>query len=110
MTIEALRTLDELGAVPAATMVRQRLRALGVIQIPRGPQTRTRDNPAGLTTRQLDVLVLLVEGLTNSEIAERLVLSPRTVDHHGSSILDKLGVATRRDAARVAADLGVTPA
>ncbi|HET9556879.1 MAG TPA: helix-turn-helix transcriptional regulator, partial [Actinomycetota bacterium] len=66
----------------------------------------TRANPAGLTDRQLEVLQLLAEGLTNAEIADRLVVSVRTVDHHVAAILAKLNVASRREAARAAADLG----
>jgi DNA-binding NarL/FixJ family response regulator len=65
----------------------------------------TRANPAGLTTRQVDVLALLAEGMTNAEIADRLVLSVRTVDHHVSAILGKLGVPTRRAAAASARSL-----
>ena len=68
-------------------------------RIPRGPTLATRENPAGLTERQLDVLGLLAEGLSNPEIAARLVLSVRTVDHHVSAILTKLGVSSRREAA-----------
>ncbi len=67
--------------------------------VPRGPRAATRANPAGLTARQLAVLELLREGLTNAEIAERLVLCVRTVDHHVAAILSKLGVSTRREAA-----------
>ena len=100
VVLTALATLDGLGAGPAATLVRRRLRALGVQRIPRGPMPATRENPAGLTERQLDVLALLAEGLSNPEIAERLVLSVRTVDHHVSAILAKLGVSSRREAAR----------
>jgi DNA-binding NarL/FixJ family response regulator len=51
------------------------------------------------------VLALLTEGLTNAEIADRLVVSTRTVDHHVSAILTRLGAPTRRDAVRMAADL-----
>ena len=94
----ALRTLERLAARPAAAIVRARLRELGAT-VPRGPRAATRANPAGLTARQLAVLELLREGLTNAEIAERLVLSVRTVDHHVAAILSKLGVSTRREAA-----------
>ena len=62
-------------------------------------------HPAGLTTRQADVLDLLADGLTNAEIAVRLVLSTRTVDHHVSSILTRLGVASRREAGALARSL-----
>ena len=61
--------------------------------------------PAGLTPRQLEVLSLLSEGLTNAEIADRLVVSPRTVDHHVAAVLTKLGATTRREAARRAVEL-----
>ena len=62
----------------------------------------TRENPAGLTARELEVLALLVEGLRNAEIAERLFVSEKTVDHHVSAILRKLDVPTRAQAAREA--------
>ena len=87
--------------------VHGRLRELGVNSIPRGRSAATRANPAGLTERQLDVLALLVDGLTNAEIAARLVISPRTADHHVSAILDKLEVRTRKEAAAQARRLGV---
>jgi DNA-binding CsgD family transcriptional regulator len=98
-TLEALRLLDDLGAGPAATLARRRLRDLGVRQIPRGPQPVTRADPDGLTPRQLDVLALIADGLTNAEIATRLVVSPRTVDHHVAAVLGKLGVTNRKEAA-----------
>jgi DNA-binding CsgD family transcriptional regulator len=97
-TLEALRTLRALGAEPAVAVVKNRLRELGVRVVPRGPAPATRTHPAGLTSRQVDVLDLLGEGLTNAEIATRLVVSVRTVDHHVSSILGKLGVPSRRAA------------
>jgi DNA-binding CsgD family transcriptional regulator/tetratricopeptide (TPR) repeat protein len=106
LTGEALRTLEDLGAEPAAAGVRERLRAMGA-PVPRGPRAVTRANPAGLTPRQLAVLGLLREGMTNAEIADRLVLSVRTVDHHVAAVLDKLGVRSRREAAAAAAELGV---
>jgi DNA-binding NarL/FixJ family response regulator len=87
--------------------VRAVLRELGATRIPRGRLRATRENPAGLTQRQVDVLALLATELTNSEIADRLVVSTRTVDHHVSAILTRLDVGTRRDAARRAAVLGL---
>jgi ATP/maltotriose-dependent transcriptional regulator MalT len=105
-TAEALGALEALGAQPAAAVVRERLRAMGA-PVPRGPRAVTRANPAGLTPRQLAVLGLLREGMTNAEIADRLVLSVRTVDHHVAAVLDKLGVRSRREAAAAAHELGV---
>jgi DNA-binding NarL/FixJ family response regulator len=75
------------------------------MRIPRGPRRTTRANPAGLTARQLEVLALIAEGFTNAEIADRLVVSQRTAEHHVAAVLAKLGIATRRDAARRAAEL-----
>jgi DNA-binding CsgD family transcriptional regulator/tetratricopeptide (TPR) repeat protein len=103
---DALRMLETLRAEPAAARVRERLRAMGA-PVPRGPRAVTRANPAGLTPRQLAVLGLLREGMTNAEIADRLVLSVRTVDHHVAAVLDKLGVRSRREAAAAAQQLGV---
>jgi DNA-binding CsgD family transcriptional regulator/tetratricopeptide (TPR) repeat protein len=104
-TLQALTVLDGIGAKPAVAMVRRRLRGLGVTRLPRRPQPGTLANPAGLTDRQLEILRLVASGLSNAEIARRLVVSPRTVDHHVSAILHKIGVRTRRDAAAWAADL-----
>jgi len=98
-TLRALTILDGLGARPAVAMVRRRLRGLGVTRMPRRPQPGTLANPAWLTDRQLEILRLVATGLSNAEIAQRLVVSPRTVDHHVSAILQKIGVRTRRDAA-----------
>ncbi|HSK35474.1 MAG TPA: AAA family ATPase [Actinomycetota bacterium] len=103
--LEALAELDRLGAVAAANLVRRDLRRMGVSHLPRRPRPRTRANPAGLTDRQLEVLELLAEGLTNAEIADRLVVSVRTVDHHVAAILAKLNVGSRREAARAVPNL-----
>jgi DNA-binding CsgD family transcriptional regulator len=105
--LTALGTLDELGARPLATVVRRRLRALGMSRIPRGPRDETRVNPAGLTARQVDVLRLLSQGYTNAQIASQLVVSVRTVDSHVAAVLGKLGAASRHEAASCAAELGV---
>jgi DNA-binding CsgD family transcriptional regulator len=104
---EALRSLQTLGARPASSVVTRRLRDLGVRSIPRGPRKRTRENPVGLTARELDVLALVCEGLRNAEIAQRLVVSEKTVDHHVSSVLRKLDVHTRGEASAQALKLGL---
>jgi DNA-binding CsgD family transcriptional regulator/tetratricopeptide (TPR) repeat protein len=98
----ALQACLELGARPLAAIVARRLRELGASDVPRGPRPTTRDNPAQLTTREIEVLRLVATGLRNTEIAGRLFLSPRTVGHHVSAILRKLGVATRGEAAAAA--------
>ena len=103
---EALETARALGAAPLAARVTRRLRALGH-PVPHGRRESTRAHPAGLTERQTEVLALLAEGLSNAEIADRLVVSERTVEHHVAAVLDKLGVAGRRAAAGRAADLGL---
>jgi DNA-binding CsgD family transcriptional regulator/tetratricopeptide (TPR) repeat protein len=106
----AVGALQELGAKPAEAIVARRLRDRGVRDLPRGPRARTRSNPAGLTARELEVLALLTEGLRNADIAARLVVSAKTVDHHVSAILRKLGVRTRSEAVAAAwrLDLGVS--
>ncbi len=105
-TVEGLRILDALGATAAADRARERLRAMGT-RVPRGPRPATRANPAGLTDRQLAVLGLVSEGLTNAEIADRLTVSVRTVDHHVAAVLGKLGVRSRREAAAAAHERGM---
>lgn len=105
--LAALSILDGVGAEPLARTVRTTLRDLGVARVPRGQLPSTRDNPAGLTHRQAQVLRLVAQGLTNSQIAARLVLSVRTVDTHVAAILTKLDAPTRRDAARRATTLGL---
>jgi DNA-binding CsgD family transcriptional regulator len=104
---EAFAILESLGAKGTSTALRERLRAAGVRGVPRGPRTTTAANPAGLTKREMDVLLLLAKGLPNAEIARRLVRSEKTVDHHVSTILSKLAVRTRTEAASTARELGL---
>jgi DNA-binding NarL/FixJ family response regulator len=105
--LDGLRMLDDLGARPAAAVLRRRLRRRGVAQVPRGPKPTTRANPRGLTDRQLEILRMLAAGRTNAEIAAKLVLSIRTVDHHVSAVLQKLGVTSRRQASTACVELGL---
>jgi DNA-binding NarL/FixJ family response regulator len=85
-----------------ADIIRQKLREAGVQTIPRGPRAATKENPIGLTNRQAEILDLLTASLTNAEIAARLHISPKTVDHHVSAILGKLDVSSREEAAELA--------
>jgi ATP/maltotriose-dependent transcriptional regulator MalT len=95
---EALAILDQLGAAPAAQALRRQMRARGVRIVPRGSRTSTRRNPLGLTRREAQILALLSEGLRNAAIARRLFVATKTVDHHVSAILTKLGVPSRAEA------------
>jgi len=104
---QALATFQRLGAVPATRVVTQLLRSAGVHGIARGPRRSTMNNPAQLTARQIEILELLADGLTNAEIAARLYITPKTVAHHVSAVLGKLGVRSRRQAAAEAQKLGV---
>lgn len=101
---KAVALLEQIGAVPAAALARQRARACGAqAQLPkprRGPYAAAREHPSGLTRREAQVLELLLDGLSNLEIAQRLCRSERTVEHHVSTLLGKLGATTRLDLLR----------
>lgn len=103
----ALKILEQLNAAPMAGILRRKLRAGGIRDVSRGAQERNRQNPHGLTTRELGVLEQLTQGRRNADIARRLFVSEKTVDHHVSSILGKLGVRSRGEAAAAAHRLGL---
>ncbi len=102
----AVNMLDELGAPCAKARIARKLRELGA-SVPRGKRASTRANAAELTAREVEVLGLVAEGMRNGAIARRLFISTKTVDHHVSSALSKLGAATRTEAVRRAIELGV---
>jgi DNA-binding CsgD family transcriptional regulator len=102
-----LSILDELGAVATANRFRLELKSKGVRNIPSGPRESTLNNPAKLTDRQIDILILLGKGLPNKEIGEKLFISPKTVDNHISAILSKLGVNSRAKAVVESQRLGI---
>jgi HD-GYP domain-containing protein (c-di-GMP phosphodiesterase class II)/DNA-binding CsgD family transcriptional regulator len=81
--------------------------AAAVIEAMGLPRGNRRPRPADLTERQVEVLRLVSRGLSNSEIAERLVLSRRTVEHHVQDIYLKIGASTRAGAAMFAMQHGL---
>ena len=95
---QALAVFEQLGAAPAARSLRRQMRARGIRRIPRGSRTSTRRHPFGLTRREAEILALLSEGMRTSLIARRLFVAPKTVEHHVSAILAKLGVSSRAEA------------
>ena len=102
---QALQIFTRLGAPAAAQLTRHKMRAIGIRSIPAGPRTATRADPAGLTRREHEVLELICAGHTNAEIAAKLFISAKTVDHHVSAVLAKLGTPTRKAAAAYATQL-----
>jgi ATP/maltotriose-dependent transcriptional regulator MalT len=103
---EALRIFDRLGATQPARRLRAESRERG-LRVPRGPRASTAADPTGLTSRQQEVLTLLADGLSNAAIAARLTVSAKTVDHHVSAVLGKLGVPNRGQAAAAARRRGL---
>jgi DNA-binding CsgD family transcriptional regulator/tetratricopeptide (TPR) repeat protein len=103
----ALEKLLRMEARPAASIAARHLRQRGVRRLPRGPRPSTRQNARNLTTREQEVLLLVARGLQNADIAARLVISVRTVDHHVTAILRKLGLPNRQQAVFEARRLGL---
>ena len=93
----ALASFERMGAAHDADEAANLLRQLGVAAHP-GPRLQ-----APLTQREAEVLSLIAQGLSNREIADRLVISPKTAEHHVSQILSKIGARSRAEAAAFAA-------
>jgi DNA-binding CsgD family transcriptional regulator len=98
--------LEGLGATASIEAVLRTRRERGLL-LPRRPRAAARERVGQLTTREFDILLLLADGLSTAELAGRLVVSPRTVEHHVSAILRKLGEPTRARAVAAARRLGV---
>ncbi|HEY8322972.1 MAG TPA: AAA family ATPase [Ktedonobacterales bacterium] len=107
---DALATLQRLGAQTTARIVTRKLRRLGAHDLPRGPRASTQASDALLTAREREVLALICQGLRNADIASRLYLAPKTVEHHISAILAKLQARSRAEAVAVAHARGLIPA
>jgi DNA-binding NarL/FixJ family response regulator len=93
----ALTTFEDLGAEHEANAAAALLRELGVKAARAGPK-----NVGILTRRETEVLTLLGQGLSNPEIAQRLYVSRKTVEHHVARVLSKLGLRNRAEAAATA--------
>src|SRR5262249_28350815 len=106
---EALAIFDGLAARPAADALRRALRERGLARIPRGPRPATRDNPFGLTAREMEILARRADGLSNAGTGVGLRISPKTVAHHVSAVLGKLAVPSRVAAARLARERELLP-
>jgi DNA-binding CsgD family transcriptional regulator len=102
----ALEIVDGLGAAAIRAAILRDRHAAG-LPTPRGPRSVSRANQWGLTARELEVLGLLAEGLSNAELAARLFLSEKTIGHHVSAILRKSGEPTRSRAVAAAFKNGV---
>jgi DNA-binding CsgD family transcriptional regulator/tetratricopeptide (TPR) repeat protein len=104
---QAVRIFGRLGATATVARAQAMMRWHGFTSIPRGVRAGTRANRFGLTRREQEVLLLVGQGLTNGEIGARLFIAEKTVDNHVSSVLTKMNVGSRRDAARLAAEVGL---
>jgi DNA-binding CsgD family transcriptional regulator len=102
----AIRMLDGLGASQAVQAVLRTRRDRG-LPLPRRPRKAAQARAGNLTGRELEVLRLLADGLSNAEIADRLVISPRTAEHHISAVLRKLEAPTRARAVATALRTGI---
>lgn len=103
---ESIAVFERVGAHAAAARSRAELRTRGW-PAPRAPRATTREHPSGLTPRETEVMELLTQGYSDAGIAERLVISRRTAEHHVSSVLTKLGLESRRELLKMGGANGV---
>jgi ATP/maltotriose-dependent transcriptional regulator MalT len=96
---KSVEIFEKLGAIAASQLIKQKMRKTGIKNIPKGPRQSTKENPSGLTGRQLEILDLVANGLSNSDIGNKLYISARTVENHISTIFSKLNIHTRTEAA-----------
>jgi len=104
---KALEIMQGLNATATARRMQQEMLSAGMKHIPRGKRNSTLGNPARLTNRELEILQLLQRATSNKEISAALFISPKTVDHHISSILFKLDTSSRNKAVAKAIEMGV---
>ena len=104
---KAVSMMQDLGATAVYEKMKFDLRKAGVKKIPRGARKTTQSNAAQLTSRELEILQLINAGLQNKEIASKLFISAKTVDHHITSILYKLEVNSRAKAVHEAIRLEI---
>jgi DNA-binding CsgD family transcriptional regulator len=96
---KAILIFDGLGASAASLLLKQKMRKSGIKNIPKGPRQSTKENPSGLTERQLEILELISKGYSNFEIGNKLYISVRTVENHIAIIFFKLNIHSRGEAA-----------
>jgi DNA-binding CsgD family transcriptional regulator/tetratricopeptide (TPR) repeat protein len=100
--VRAYNICDAIGAVGGALAVRRRAEVLGQAYLlpksKRGPYTAVKNHPLGLSAKEVEVLSLMIEGANNPEIAAKVNRSRRTIEHHVSAILRKLGATNRLEA------------
>lgn len=104
--LDSYRIAKKLGCRPLAAQISVEIEAMGIqAEERRSSEASERIAHGGLTRRQMEIVQLIAAGLTNREIAEKLFLSPRTVEMHVANLLNRLDCRTRSEAVRKASDL-----